>query len=213
MFYKAAAFEQDISNWNVGQVQDASYMLDDCQLTNYDALLTKWSLQPLKSGVELGAAGLIYHPPFEKVEPNLPRLMMPHRVLGLDQQPPFGGDFAQPLLKVDKWTITGDLYWDNVVNYTPGPVMFLPYKFLNNDGYRPYCAYGMIGPSTTTYKGRAKYTNILIVGKMVTLVTGEIVKIIKINDVTVTVRNKGEKEVYQSEIRSYKRERFPQPSH
>ena len=60
MFYGATTFNQDIGGWDISGVQNMSYMLDDCGITNYDAVLTGWASQTVQPSVSLGASGLYY---------------------------------------------------------------------------------------------------------------------------------------------------------
>jgi len=64
MFY-STAFNQDISNWDIGKVRNMEYMLNGTYMSviNYDSLLLKWSLLPVKQyNVLLGVSGLKYTP-------------------------------------------------------------------------------------------------------------------------------------------------------
>ena len=62
MFQGASLFNQNLSTWNIGNITDASGMLNNCALsiTNYNNLLNGWSAQTVKPGVVLGAVGLTY---------------------------------------------------------------------------------------------------------------------------------------------------------
>jgi gliding motility-associated-like protein len=62
MFSEASSFNQDLSNWDVRNVGLMFNMLNNSGLSieNYDKLLIAWSALPLKSNVQLGAAGLFY---------------------------------------------------------------------------------------------------------------------------------------------------------
>ncbi len=53
MFYGAASFNQDIGKWNVEKVNTFNWFLKDVTLStqNYDALLTGWNSQNLKSSL------------------------------------------------------------------------------------------------------------------------------------------------------------------
>jgi surface protein len=59
MFRQATAFDQDISSWNIANVTNITDMFEDSGLTtdNYDALLTAWSQQAVRSDLEFGAQG------------------------------------------------------------------------------------------------------------------------------------------------------------
>src|SRR5690606_18772715 len=89
MFEGATAFDQDLSNWEVGNVEDMSDMFLDASrfdqnlgewdisgitptgmfgmlsgsglsVDNYDATLTGWAAQDVRSGITLEADGLYY---------------------------------------------------------------------------------------------------------------------------------------------------------
>ena len=63
MFLSATSFDQDLSSWDVRNLAFAANMLNNSGLSvaNYDNLLEGWSSQsPLKTNVQLGAAGLYY---------------------------------------------------------------------------------------------------------------------------------------------------------
>ena len=53
MFYRATAFNQDISRWNVSAVMSMTNMFNDATFStaNYDALLTGWGSQIVKSNI------------------------------------------------------------------------------------------------------------------------------------------------------------------
>jgi surface protein len=55
MFFKATAFEQDLSNWVVTGVTSAGNFMRDITLstTNYDRTLSGWSSQAVQSGVNI----------------------------------------------------------------------------------------------------------------------------------------------------------------
>ncbi len=62
MFAGATAFNQDIGDWDLVKVMVMKSMFDGSGLStaNYDAALIGWSGQSVKSGVDLGAAGVKY---------------------------------------------------------------------------------------------------------------------------------------------------------
>tara|TARA_R110002051_G_scaffold181460_1_gene251043 strand:+ start:133153 stop:140220 length:7068 start_codon:yes stop_codon:yes gene_type:complete len=62
MFDGATSFDQNLGDWDVSRVSDMRDMLDNTALTreNYDNTLIAWSEQTLRSGVILGAQGLVY---------------------------------------------------------------------------------------------------------------------------------------------------------
>ena len=62
MFQNATSFNQDIGNWNVEVMGDALDMFSGVTLspTNYDALLTGWDAQNLRTGVTFGGGGSKY---------------------------------------------------------------------------------------------------------------------------------------------------------
>ncbi|WP_103865504.1 BspA family leucine-rich repeat surface protein [Aquimarina sp. I32.4] len=62
MFQGATVFDQFLGNWSVSNVSDMLDMLDNTALTreNYDNTLISWSEQALVTGINLGAATLLY---------------------------------------------------------------------------------------------------------------------------------------------------------
>ena len=67
MFMGAKSFNQSLGDWNVGNVREmhgrgTGGILDSTALSirNYDRTLIGWSEQDLRSGIELGAHGLLY---------------------------------------------------------------------------------------------------------------------------------------------------------
>ncbi|MGB2128392.1 MAG: BspA family leucine-rich repeat surface protein [Flavicella sp.] len=62
MFRQATAFDQELSDWNIAKATDINYMFEDSGLStdNYDALLTAWSQQAVRSNLEFGAQGTSY---------------------------------------------------------------------------------------------------------------------------------------------------------
>jgi surface protein len=56
MFYDAENFNQDISLWDVSNVEDMEVMFQNIKLSteNYDALLINWSGLSLKQNVKFG---------------------------------------------------------------------------------------------------------------------------------------------------------------
>jgi len=65
MFFSASSFDQDISNWQIDSLNDASSMLDGSGMStaNYDALLESWDTQAGNkgvTGVQLSASGVTY---------------------------------------------------------------------------------------------------------------------------------------------------------
>ena len=62
MFRQATAFDQDISKWNISRVSNITDMFEDSGLStdNYDALLTAWSQQAVRSELKFGAQGTSY---------------------------------------------------------------------------------------------------------------------------------------------------------
>lgn len=62
MFSQATAFDQDLSNWDIARVTNIRDMFQDSGLStdNYDALLTAWSQQAVRSDLEFGAQGTSY---------------------------------------------------------------------------------------------------------------------------------------------------------
>jgi surface protein len=62
MFQNAAAFNQDISNWDVGSVTRMKNMFDGVTLstTNYDNLLIAWALQELQSNITFSGGNSKY---------------------------------------------------------------------------------------------------------------------------------------------------------
>ena len=62
MFSGASDFDQDLGNWNIGNVTNMANMLDQTSLStdNYDSTLIGWSGQTVQQDVTLGASGLTY---------------------------------------------------------------------------------------------------------------------------------------------------------
>ncbi|MBZ0244190.1 MAG: DUF285 domain-containing protein, partial [Bacteroidales bacterium] len=62
MFLSAPSFNQNIGNWNVGKVTNMEDMFRSVTLStvNYDALLTGWATQSLKSGVRFNGGSSFY---------------------------------------------------------------------------------------------------------------------------------------------------------
>ena len=62
MFNGATAFDQSLGAWVIRNTTDMTGMLDGTALSvaNYDATLTGWASQSVKSAVPLGASGLTY---------------------------------------------------------------------------------------------------------------------------------------------------------
>jgi hypothetical protein len=62
MFIDAVAFDQDLSSWNIEQVENMFQMLNRSGLSvvNYDSTLISWAAQNVRLGVELGAEDLIF---------------------------------------------------------------------------------------------------------------------------------------------------------
>lgn len=62
MFYAAVAFNQDISAWDISAVTDMSMMFLSATLStsNYDALLTGWSVQSVQSNVTFDGGNSMY---------------------------------------------------------------------------------------------------------------------------------------------------------
>jgi len=62
MFFRASSFNQDISAWQVQNVNDfIGFIADSAMSTaNYDALLIAWEQQNLQSNVTFGAGTIKY---------------------------------------------------------------------------------------------------------------------------------------------------------
>ncbi len=62
MFEKATAFDQNIGGWDVGKVMNMTEMFSDVTLSiaNYDALLTGWNAQTLRSSVTFDGGNSLY---------------------------------------------------------------------------------------------------------------------------------------------------------
>ena len=62
MFNGANVFNQNLGGWDINNVADMTGMLSGCNMNtvNYDATLTGWAAQTVKSNVNLGANGRIY---------------------------------------------------------------------------------------------------------------------------------------------------------
>ena len=65
MFDNATSFNQPIGTWDVTSLNNATFMLNDCGLSqsNYDNLLIGWAIQSLQLGVTLGALNIPYTQP------------------------------------------------------------------------------------------------------------------------------------------------------
>ena len=73
MFYNASAFNQDISGWNVSAVTNMSQMFTSAALStsNYDALLTGWSVQSVQSNVNFDGGNSMYSPASQSARDTL----------------------------------------------------------------------------------------------------------------------------------------------
>ena len=59
-FRDALAFNQNLGNWNIMNITDMTSMLNNTNISteNYDQILLNWSMQNVQSSVVLGAQGL-----------------------------------------------------------------------------------------------------------------------------------------------------------
>jgi surface protein len=64
MFGDAISFNQNISDWDVSNVQYMSFMLNGAALStaNYDSLLIEWEKLSVQDDVSFGASGCKYTP-------------------------------------------------------------------------------------------------------------------------------------------------------
>jgi len=172
MFYNSVKFNQDISRWNISNVTDMSGMLDNCGLsvTNYDALLNGWATQSVKSGVTLGADGLVYsaagrpgrniliNPPNnwtivgDSGPPNPPQISFPPA-----QQPatvtPYPSNQLHRATSFKTMFDTTFLPYNKMYNNCSNT---LCYNYSKNYIYKPHSGYGMVGTTAAAYRGRRK---------------------------------------------------------
>ena len=63
MFYNCDSFDQDLSNWNVTSITNASNFMagaNGLSTTNYDRTLSGWSSQSVNNGVSIYFGGSQY---------------------------------------------------------------------------------------------------------------------------------------------------------